>query len=99
MVTQSGGSIAGELITGQPYFLDRYEDGEWVPMEPILEAWSWTMEAWPIPVNDTVRWDVNWEWLYGELEPGQYRFGKNVSDVRAPGDYEEAVLYAEFEIE
>lgn len=99
VVTQSGGSIAGELITGQPYFLDRLEDGEWVPMEPILDAWAWTMEAWQIPVNDTVRWDVNWEWLYGELEPGQYRFGKNVSDVRAPGDYEEAVLYAEFEIE
>lgn len=99
VVTQSGLKPDGELITGQPYFLDRFEDGEWVPMEPILEDWGWTMEAWMIPINDTVRWDVNWEWLYGTLGPGQYRFGKNISCVSEPGDYEEAVYYVEFEIQ
>lgn len=99
VVTQSGLKPDGELITGQPYFLDRYEDGEWVPMEPLLEAWGWTMEGWMIPVNDTVRWDVNWEWLYGTLDPGQYRFGKNISCVSEPGVYEEAVYYVEFEIQ
>ncbi len=99
IVTQSGIKPDGELITGQPFFLDRLEDGEWVPMEPLLEAWSWTMEGWMIPVNDTVRWDVNWDWLYGTLEAGQYRFGKNISCVSEPGDYEEAVYYVEFEIQ
>lgn len=98
VVTQSGGMIEGQLTTGQPYFLQRYENKEWVPLEPLLEAWSWTMEAWLIPVNDTVRWDVNWEWLYGVLEPGHYRFGKNISCVSEPGVYEEAVYYIEFEI-
>lgn len=98
VVTQSGGMAEGQLITGQPYFLQRYKNGEWTPLEPLLEAWTWTMEAWSIPVNDTVRWGVNWEWLYGKLEPGQYRFGKTVSKSFAPGDSEEAVFYVEFVI-
>lgn len=97
-VTQSGGMVNGELITGQPYFLQKYESGEWVPLEPLLEAWSWTMEAWLIPINDTVRWNVDWEWLYGTLKPGHYRFGKNISCSSAPGVYQEAVYYAEFHI-
>lgn len=98
VVTQSGGVFSGQLITGQPYFIHRYENGEWVGLEPQLEAWAWTMEAWQIPLNDTVRWDVNWQWLYGELEPGRYRFGKNISCSSAPGVYEEAVYYIEFDI-
>ena len=56
------------------------------------------MEAWLIPQNDTITWDVNWEHIYGSLTPGQYRIGKIFTAFRSPGDCDEATIYAEFEI-
>ena len=59
---------------------------------------GWTAEAWIIPMNDTVEWEVDWEWLYGSLTEGRYRIGKEIMDFRGTGDYDKEMHYAEFEI-
>jgi hypothetical protein len=98
VVKQSGGIPAGTLTTGQPYFIQRAENNNWIPMEPLLEAWGWTTEAWVISMNDTARWDISWEWLFGKLQPGHYRIGKDIYLETVPGSREQAVYYVEFEI-
>lgn len=98
--TQSGGEPTGELSTGSYYVLEQKADADWVPVElaPHEGDIAWTMEAWIIPMNGDVTWDVDWTWLYGTLPEGSYRIGKNVMDWRAPGDYDQQMAYAEFEI-
>ena len=59
---------------------------------------AWTMEAWLIPLNGEVSWDVDWNWLYGALPDGDYRIGKDVMDWRAPGDSDNQMVYAEFSL-
>lgn len=98
VVTQSGSIPGGTLTTGQPYFLQREENNNWIPLEPLLEAWGWTTEAWIISMNDTVRWDVSWEWLFGKLQPGHYRIGKDIYLETVSGNREQTVYYVEFEI-
>ena len=98
VVTQSGSIPGATLTTGQPYFLQREENNNWIPLEPLLEAWGWTTEAWIISMNDTVRWDVSWEWLFGKLQPGHYRIGKDIYLETVSGNREQAVYYVEFEI-
>ena len=98
VVTQDGSIPNGTLTTGQPYFLQREENNNWIPLEPLLEAWGWTTEAWIISMNDTVRWDVSWEWLFGKLQPGHYRIGKDIYLETVSGNCEQAVYYVEFEI-
>ncbi|MBQ8280310.1 MAG: hypothetical protein IJZ23_10745 [Roseburia sp.] len=98
--TQSGGSPTGELATGSYYRLEKEETGTWVAVDyknPDMEV-GWTAEAWMIPMNDTVEWEVDWEWLYGSLPAGHYRIGKEIMDFRGTGDYDKAFYYAEFEI-
>jgi len=56
------------------------------------------MEAWIIPMNDSVEWNVDWEWLYGQLSPGTYRIVKEIMNFRGTGDYDKAEYYAEFTI-
>lgn len=106
-VTQSGltilctcnGETEEEYSAGSPYSIDRLSDGgEWVDIEtiPSDEEICWTMEAWIIMPNETVRWDVNWSYLYGELEEGSYRIKKMVSpesDYKASKAY-----YAYFDV-
>ena len=95
--TQTGGEQTGELQTGSYFIVEIFNDGIWQEADCFAEV-AWTSEAWIIPMNAEVTWEVNWESLYGELSEGQYRIGKKIMDFRGPGDYDSAMHYAEFEI-
>ena len=97
---QSGGEPSGELSTGSFYVLERKTETSWEAMEYAPQEYEigWTSEAWIIPMNGDVTWDVNWVWFYGTLPEGAYRIGKNIMDWRAPGDYDQQMAYAEFEV-
>lgn len=98
--TQEGGNPTGELQTGSWYILEVEMDGVWkeVQREPQEYEVGWTSEAWMISENSVTKWNVDWEWLYGELPVGKYRIGKSIDDFRGTGDYDTKVYYAEFEI-
>ena len=60
---------------------------------------AWTAEAYMIQKDDSVSMQVNWEWLYGTLEPGTYRIYKGVMNWREAGDSDSKEYFAEFTIE
>jgi len=98
--TQSGGKYKGELQTGTPFYLERFVEGEWFPVTAIPEEEiAWTLVALGIQPNTTTKWKVDWEFLYGYLEPGTYRMAKEIVDFRGPGKYTEKTYYVEFGIE
>lgn len=98
--TQSGGNARGELQTGSPYVLERYAEGKWFPVgiKPGLDV-AWTMEGWMIERDAQTKWQVDWKFLYGQLEPDTYRISKVIKDFRGPGKYTEKTYYAEFAVE
>ncbi|MCH5193620.1 MAG: hypothetical protein J1F11_06640 [Oscillospiraceae bacterium] len=98
--TQSGGNPTGELNSGSPFTLERYENDQWTEAELLPQEYitAWTDEAWIISNDSSVEFSHEWEWLYGELPAGKYRISKKVHDWRAPGDYDEKVYYAYFDI-
>ncbi|MBQ4642604.1 MAG: hypothetical protein IJB66_00095 [Oscillospiraceae bacterium] len=80
---QSGGNPTGELMTGS-YFRIENENGE---LAFIAEGdITWTAEAYNIPESGELEMEVNWEGVYGTLEPGTYRIFKNVRNNSDPGD-------------
>ena len=95
--TQAGGNPTGELQTGGYYIIETLQDGVWVEAPCIAEV-AWTDEAWIVSPDSTMSWDVEWEWLYQELEPGIYRIGKRIVDFRGTGNYDSKMFYAEFAI-
>ena len=99
--TQSGGEPTGELHTGSWYILENWtQENGWKQMPYIIDGEiGWNDIAWIISMEDTVEWEVNWEWLYGELPAGKYRIGKIITDFRESGDYDEEIVYAGFIIE
>lgn len=87
----------GDLQTGSAFTLDALQNGTWVPLEAKTEI-VWTSEAWLLPKGDTVSFDVAWDFLYGTLDAGSYRIGKEVMLFRGPGDYDTDTVYATFEV-
>ena len=101
--TQSGGNPTGELNTGSWYELQRMGEKGWeqVPYSDQLPTdadVAWTAEAWLIPLEDTVQWDITLDYLYGKLQPGTYRILKEIMDFRGPGDFDQGICYAVFTI-
>lgn len=96
---QSGGSPTGELEFGDVYSIERCEDGEWVDVPVVIKGnYAFCMLAYVIPLSGDREFQVDWEWLYGELEPGEYRIRTKVDDFRKSGDYDAYEMYAYFEI-
>ncbi len=94
------GGVFTELSTGTYYVIQRLEnegfvDVEYLPQENDI---AWTSEAWIIHRDATTTWDIDWEWLYGELPVGEYRIGKEIMNFRSPGDFEKEMIYAHFKI-
>ena len=97
----SGGENVVELSTGSYYVIQKLEKAGWVDVEYLPQEYdvTWTLNAWIIQQESTTKWDVNWEWLYGELSAGEYRIGKKIMNFRGTGDFDKAMVYADFIIE
>lgn len=101
LCTQSGGEPTGELRTGERFVVEKLtEKYVWQEVEEIPQKYPsvWTDEAWGIPKDETIVWRIDWDIVYGKLPAGKYRVGKKVTNSRNTGDYDIAMIYAEFEI-
>ncbi len=98
---QFEGNAEGTLQTGEWFELEVMNDKhkwESVATNPLID-YAFNSVAYVIKKNDRTEWEVDWEWLYGKLPAGYYRIAKKVMDLRAPGDFDEEIYYAEFSIE
>lgn len=93
--SQSGGNPTGELNTGSYYRLEHKNENLAFVIDGEI---GWTSEAYMIQKDGKTEMQVNWQWLYGTLEPGTYKIVKQVMDFRGPGDFDEKEYSAEFTV-
>lgn len=92
-------SKADELITGSFYVIQKLEKESYIDIENLNnDCIFWTAEAYSINKNSITTWDINWEFLYGELPVGKYRIGKEITNLKGMNDFENEIIYANFEI-
>jgi len=86
-----------EYIYGSDFILYTLSNNTWERVEPIIENWAFTSEAYSIfPNATTAETSVDWQWLFGELPSGYYQFQKEILFVRRPGDFDRHLLAATF---
>ena len=68
-----------EVIYGEAYILQRQVDGEWQDAETVPDNYGFPMVGYNVPGGEEASIYYNWEWLYGALEPGEYRMVWDVS--------------------
>ncbi len=98
---RDGSNSEKELLTGRPFVLERYYTGGWVAVEPVPvidDDITWTMEAWLIPAESKGEFPVDWSYIYGSLEAGKYRIGKDITYFSETEKSQNERYYAEFEI-
>lgn len=85
-------------VYGEGFFLEKKIDGEWYEVPVQEEEYGFPDIGYELPPNETEDFTIDWEWLYGTLEAGEYRIVIQVLNVREPGDYDNYYLSAEFNI-
>ena len=82
---------------GEFFSLDKKVNDNWVEV-PVIGG-GFDDSTLHINAKHTKEWDINWEWLYGELTKGDYRIIKEVFDsYEATGIYKVYPLAAEFAV-
>ena len=95
--TPSGEPPAAELGADPAYYIERRTENGWELCETVIDDYGWYLTVDLIFPDKETRYDINWEWLYGELPEGEYRISKTVIPDE---DYWDACTFrAEFEVE
>ena len=92
---QFDGRITAELFYGEEFSIQRNMDGEWVDVPTIGEP-AFIDIAYTITPGETTERQIDWEWLYGQLEPGEYRISKKILSATSPGVTETYVVSPHF---
>ena len=86
-LTKSGATIIITDLSGKDntygsfYRIDKLENNEWKELKVIVKGnYGWTSIGYLVGEDNKLELDINWEWLYGKLEKGQYRLVKEVNN-------------------
>ena len=104
VVTQSGGNPSGELMTGEPYRLITLVDETWqvveeLPLPDGVDGRGFNSIGYLIQKDETREFDIDWNWIFGELPTGTYRLIKEFIDIRENANYDPFEYWVEFVIE
>ena len=88
-----------ELTYGDAYILQRRIDGEWQDAETIIDDYGFTMIGHTVGCGEEVSNFYKWDWLYGVLEPGEYRMVYDVfRKTEGAGSAQKYREYIRFEL-
>ena len=86
-------------VYGESYFLEEKINGIWYQVPITLKSdYGFNDIGYEVTPEKDSEWKVDWKWLYGTLDAGEYRIIKDVLDFRKTGDYDTYILAAEFTI-
>lgn len=88
-----------ECIYGEYYYLEKKYDGKWYEVPVAIEVnYGFEDIAYILPAEGDAEWVVDWNWLYGSLETGEYRIIKDIHKENELKNYDTYYLAAEFTI-
>lgn len=85
-----------DVIYGNPYSIEVKKDDKWKKIDVEL---SFTLPAYTLKAKTSEEITINWEYGYGKLEKGEYRFIKGFSYEKVKDNYVDFSLKVEFNIE
>lgn len=68
------------LTFGSVYSIEKEVDENWSEIPYVIQSVGWDSIGYEVLANSSYEFEAtNWEWLYGTLEAGKYRFIKDAS--------------------
>jgi hypothetical protein len=88
-----------QCIYGEYFLLEKKINENWYQVPVVIDGeHGFDAIGYDLASGKEGEWKVNWDWLYGSLDTGEYRIVKDILDFRKTGDYDKYYLAAEFKI-
>ena len=88
-----------QCIYGEYFCLEKKINGNWYQAPVIIDGnYGFDSIGYDLSSGDSGEWAVDWKWLYGSLDTGEYRIVKDILDFRGTGNYDTYYLAAEFQL-
>jgi len=94
----TNGFESGRIYYDKSFCLERNSGGKWQDV-PTIGSDSFLYDTHSLASRQVLKITVYWEWLYGELTPGEYRIGKSFLHRTDEGDDTQYDLYAMFTLD
>jgi len=65
---------------GAWYKIEKEINGKWYEVKTIIESYAFNSIGYLPDENNEIKFEIDWEWLYGELPLGSYRILKEVGN-------------------
>lgn len=88
-----------QCIYGNYFLLEKKVNETWYQVPAIIDNYGFKDIGYGLAAGGNGEKKVDWSWLYGKLEPGDYRIVKDISDFRGTGDYKTYYLAADFSVD
>lgn len=88
-----------QCIYGEYYILEKRINQKWYLVPAIIDNYGFNLIGYDLPPGNSREMEVNWEWLYGNLDAGEYRIVKDILNFGKTGDYDKYYLAAEFTVD
>lgn len=89
-----------QLIYGEYFLLEKKINEKWYQVPVVIDGdYGFNDIGYEVASGKEGEWEVNWVWLYGNLDTGEYRIVKDILDFRDTGDFDKYDLAAEFTIQ
>jgi hypothetical protein len=88
-----------KCIYGEYFCLEKKINGRWHRVPVTMDGnYGFNDIGYNLASGATGEMVVDWNWLYGSLDTGEYRIVKDIMDFRGSGDYDTYYLDAKFTI-
>lgn len=89
-----------DIQCGEDFCLEIQDEGtgKWRKLDEVIDNAAFNAIAYMVQKDSHYEAVIDFEWLYGKLEPGRYRIVKTVTDFRGTGDFTDYTFTAEFSI-
>ncbi|WP_069999945.1 immunoglobulin-like domain-containing protein [Cellulosilyticum sp. I15G10I2] len=89
-----------QCIYGEHFLLEKKINERWYQVPVVIDGnYGFNDIGYDLASGDTREWTVDWNWLYGSLNTGEYRIVKDILNFRDTGDYDMYYLAAAFIID
>ena len=88
-----------QIIFGEDYTLEKKSSNIWYEVPALVDDSGLSELGYELSFLQTRKIEVDWKWLYGAQDPGEYRIIKDIMDFRGSGCYGREYLATEFVVE
>jgi hypothetical protein len=88
-----------DCLYGEMFELEKKINGGWHQVPVVMDDnYGFDAIGYSLASGEDSEWAVDWNWLYGSLDAGEYRIVKTILVFRGTGNYDEYPFAAEFVI-